>query len=92
MPTVTVTNRKASQALRGEDVVVTLDATDQANLSSILPGQECSISGVAVYGTIARVDSYGISFEVSPLQPNLDFASPTKPGFLAASETIVITT
>ena len=92
MPTVTVTNQKASQALRGEDVVVTLDATDQANLSSILPGQECSISGVAVYGTIARVDSYGISFEVSPLQPNLDFASPTKPGFLAASETIVITT
>jgi|688.fasta_scaffold1966648_2 hypothetical protein len=92
MPTISVTNQKASQALRGEDVVVTLDATDQANLSSILPGQECSISGVAVYGTIARVDSYGISFEVSPLQPNLDFASPTKPGFLAASETIVITT
>lgn len=92
MPTISVTNRKASQALRGEDVVVTLDATDQANLSSILPGQACSISGVAVYGTVARVDSYGISFEVSPLQPNLDFASTTKPGFLAASETIVITT
>lgn len=89
---ISVTNQKASQALRGEDVVVTLDATDQANLSSILPGQECSISGVAVYGIVSRVDSYGISFEVSPLQPNLDFASPTKPGFLAASETIVITT
>lgn len=92
MPTVTVTNRKAAEALRGEGVVVTLNAADQSNLASILPGQACSISGVAVYGTIARVDSYGISFEVSPLQPNLDFASPTKPGFLAASETIVITT
>lgn len=92
MPTITVTNRKASQALRGEDVVVTLNAADQSNLASLLPGQACSISGVAVYGTIARVDSYGISFEVSPLQPNLDFASPAKPGFLAASETIVITT
>lgn len=89
---ISVTNQKASQALRGEDVVVTLDATDQANLSSILPGQECSISGVAVYGIVSRVDNYGISFEVSPLQPNLDFASPAKPGFLAASETIVITT
>ena len=89
---ISVTNQKASQALRGEDVVVTLDATDQANLSSILPGQACSISGVAVYGTVARVDNYGISFEVSPLQPNLDFASPAKPGFLATSETIVITT
>jgi hypothetical protein len=92
MPTVTVTNRKESQALRGEDVVVTLNAADQPNLASILPGQACSISGVAVYGTIARVDSYGISFEVSTLQPNLDFASPSQPGYLAASESIVITT
>lgn len=92
MPTITVTNQKASQALRGEDVVVTLDSTDQSNLANILPGQECSISGVAVYGTIARVDSYGISFEVSPLQPNLDFASPSQPGYLAASASIVITT
>jgi hypothetical protein len=92
MPTVTVTNRKASQALRGEDVVVTLDATDQANLSSILPGQACSISGVAVYGTVARVDTYGISFEVSPLQPNLDFASTSQPGYLASSASIIITT
>ncbi len=89
---ISVTNQKASQALRGEDVVVALSAAEQSNLANILPGQECSISGVAVYGLVSRVDTYGISFEVSPLQPNLDFASPTKPGFLAASETIVITT
>jgi hypothetical protein len=92
MPTISVTNQKASQALRGESVVITLDATDQSNLANIIPGQACSISGVAVYGTVGSVDSYGISFKVAPLQPNLDFASPTKPGFLAASETIVITT
>ena len=92
MPTITVTNQKASQALRGEDVVVTLSAAEQSNLASILPGQECSISGVAVYGTVARVDSYGISFEVTPLRPNLDFASPSQPGYLAASASIVITT
>lgn len=91
MPTLSITNQKASQALRGEDVVVTLSAAAQSNIVSIQPGQSCSISGVAVYGTVSRVDSYGISFEVSPLRPNLNFASPTTPGYLAASETIIIT-
>jgi len=92
MPTISVTNEKASQALRGQDVIVTLGTSDQSNLSSIIPGQSCSISGVAVYGTISKVDSYGISFEVSPLQPNLNFGSPSTPGYLDASETIIITT
>lgn len=92
MPTVTVTNRKAAEALRGEGVVVTLNAADQSNLASLLPGQPCSISGVAVYGTVARVDLYGISFDVNPLQPNLDFASPSQPGYLASGASIVITT
>ncbi len=91
MPTISVTNQKASQALRGEDVIVTLSAAEQSNLSSILPGQSCSISGVAVYGTVTRVDSYGVSFEISPSQPNSAFASTSSPGYLAASETIVIT-
>ena len=89
---ISVTNQKASQALRGEDVVVTLSAAQQSNLANIAPGQACSISGVAVYGVVSRVDSYGISFEVSPLQPNLDFASPSQPGYLASGATIVITT
>lgn len=88
---ISVTNQKASQALRGEDVVVTLSAAQQSNLANIAPGQPCSISGVAVYGVVARVDSYGTSFEVTPLQPNLDFASPSQPGYLASSATIVIT-
>lgn len=92
MPTISVTNRKASQALRGEDVVVTLNSAEQLNLASLLPGQACSISGVAVYGTVSRVDLYGISFEVSPLQPNFDFASPSQPGYLASGATIIITT
>lgn len=91
MSTLSITNQKASQALRGEDVVVTLSAAAQSNLASIVPGQACSISGVAVYGTVSRVDSYGISFEVTPLQPNLNFASPSTPGYLAANETIIIT-
>jgi len=91
MPTLSITNQEASQALRGEDVIVTLSAAAQSNLSIIQPGQSCSISGVPVYGLVSSVDSYGISFEVSPLQPNLDFASPSTPGYLAANETIIIT-
>jgi hypothetical protein len=91
MPTLSITNQKESQALRGEDVVVTLSAAAQSNIISIQPGQSCSISGVAVYGTVSRVDSYGISFQVSPLQPNLNFASPTTPGYLSNGEDITIT-
>lgn len=91
MSTISVTNEKASQALRGQDVIVTLGSSDQSNLASIAPGQSCSISGVPVYGIVSSVDSYGISFEVSPLQPNLDFATPTTPGYLDANETIIIT-
>jgi len=91
MPTLSITNQKASQALRGEDAVVTLSAAAQSNIISIQPGQSCSISGVAVYGTVSRVDSYGISFQVSPLQPNLNFASPTTPGYLSNGEDITIT-
>lgn len=91
MPTVSFTNQKASQALRGQNVIVTIDSIYQANLTSLSPGQSCSISGVAVYGIVSSVDNYGISFEVSPLKPNLDFASPLLPGYLDVNETIIVT-
>ncbi len=86
---ISVENQKSSQALRGEDVVVTLSSAAQSNLASIPVGTECYISGTSVYGSVARVDSYGISLEVSPLQDNLDFASPTHPGYLYGGETVV---
>lgn len=92
MPTITVTNQKASQALRGEDVLVTLSPAEQSNLDSILPGQSCSISGVPVYGIISFVDNYGSSFEITPLLPSLNFSTPSTPGYLAENETIIITT
>jgi hypothetical protein len=86
---ISLVNQKSSQALRGEDVVVTLASGDLSNLDSIPVGTECYISGTSVYGEVARVDSYGTSLEVSPLQPNLDFASPTHPGYLYGNETVV---
>lgn len=86
---ISVTNQKSSQALRGEDVVVTLSAAEQSNLASIPVGTQAYISGTSVYGYVSRVDSYGTSLEVAPVQPNLDFASPTHPGYLYGAETVV---
>lgn len=67
------TNRKASQALRGQGVLVTLDATDSANLDLLAEGQICFANSIGVYGTINRVDYYGHSFSVNPIQPDREF-------------------
>ena len=90
MSTVSFTNRVASQALRGQDVIVALDATDSAKLSSISVGQQASISATSIYGVVSEIDSYGHSFHVTPIQPDFSFASPTKAGYLKASETVVV--
>ena len=86
---ISVENQKSSQALRGEDVVVTFSDIAQATLSTIPVGTEAYISGTSVYGFVSRVDVFGTSLEVSPLQDNLDFASPTHPGYLYGGETVV---
>ena len=90
MPTLSLTNQVASQALRGEDVIVTLSSAQQSNLASLQVGQYCQISGLAVYGTVSSVDSYGTTFEVAPIQPDKAFES--TPGYLAASQTVIVTT
>ena len=86
---ISVENQKSSQALRGEDVVVTFSEIAQATRSSISVGTEAYIDGTSIYGVVSRVDVFGTSLEVSPLQPNLDFASPTHPGYLYGGETVV---
>jgi hypothetical protein len=42
MPTLSLTNQVASQALRGEDVIVTLSSAQQSNLASLQVGQYLS--------------------------------------------------
>jgi len=86
---IAVDNQKSSQALRGEDVVVTFNDIDQAVLSTIPVGTVAYINGTSIYGVVSRVDLYGTSLEVSPIQPNLNFASPTHPGYLYGGESIV---
>ena len=45
---ISLVNQKASQALRGEDVVVTLASGDLSNLANIPVGTEAYIRGTSV--------------------------------------------
>ena len=92
MATTSVTNQVASQALRGQDVIVTLNSSDSANLTNFQVGYQCCISGSSIYGVVSRIDSYGHTFHVTPVQPNLTFSSSSTPGYLNASETVIVST
>lgn len=91
MATIEVTNQKASQSLRGQDVIVTLNSTDAAQLANISVGDAVS-TGSSKSGTVNFVDTYGTSFKVTPLMPTGNMSTTASPGILAASETITITT
>lgn len=85
-----VTNRKASQALRGEAVKVTLDATDSAQLSNMTIGQAATIDSSNNDGYVSRVDLYGHSFQITPNMPNSYLESAAEKGYLSNSETITL--
>lgn len=89
---IQVTNRKASQALRGQSVLVTLNSTDAAQLVNFSEGILCTNDGSGKIGTINRVDYFGNSFSVSPIQPNTDFSSVSPYGYLASGATVTVTT
>lgn len=87
----TVTNIKASQALRGQAVLVTLTADEaQDFMGSFSAGMLCTVQSSGQTGTIRRVDYNGVSFLVDPIQPNTTFASAGEGvyGYLAVSEGI----
>lgn len=86
------TNRKKAQSLLGEAVLVTVDATDQANLYKLVKGQLATNSSSGKTGTIGFIDVYGISFEVVPIQEDRDFASASVYGYLAVGETVTVVT
>jgi len=61
-------NQVASQALRGEDALVTLSSAAAAQyMLSINLGQRCSVNSTGYVGYVSQVDSYGITFKVKPL-------------------------
>lgn len=87
-----VTNRKASQSLRGTSVIVTLDSSDAENLPDFSEGMLCTVSSSGDTGTIYSVDYKGNSFKVIPIQPDKTFQSSTGGvyGYLAVDETVSV--
>lgn len=85
-----VTNRKASQALRGETVKVTLDATDSAQLANMSIGQVATVDSSNNVGYVSRIDLYGHSFQVTPNMPNSYLESTSQKGYLINSEIIIL--
>jgi hypothetical protein len=86
---INVTNRLASQSLKGQAVIVTLDGTDSAQLENFSEGQLVTADATGRTGTIHRVDYFGHSFSVNPIQPDREFGIY---GYLAASATVTVTT
>lgn len=82
-----ITNVKASQALRGQAVIVTL-AGDQADeLAGFSEGMLCTHDQSGATGTINRVDYKGTSFSVNPIQPDRIFGIY---GYLPVNATVTV--
>ena len=86
------TNRKASQSLMGQAVIVTLDSTDAGNLELLAIGQLATNQSSGKTGTIASVDYYGTSFKINPIQPDKNFSSLSTYGYLANGEVVIVNT
>lgn len=84
----TVVNQVSASALRGQNVVVSCNATDAAKLSGFTVGQACTISGNS--GRIAELFLGGTTFLIAPLNQGNRFDSSGTPGVLAATTTITI--
>ena len=92
MATIAVAAQKASQSLKGQDVIVYLNASDvENNLPSIIEGQLCSNDSSSLTGTVSFVDYNGNTFKITPIKPDKTFASTSTPGYMASGETITIT-
>lgn len=84
-----VTNIKASQSLKGQAVLVTLSGSESAELANFSQGMLVTADATGRTGTIHRVDTYGHSFLVNPIQPDKEFGIY---GYLAANATVTVDT
>lgn len=91
MATVNCTNTKTSPALPGASAWVTLSAAESLSVLPVLvEGQLCESESSEATGTIDRIDSFGHSFRVKPIQPDKQFNSGSG-GSLLPDELITIT-
>ena len=91
MATLSFVNQKASQSLNGQAVFVTVASSDLDDLQSISEGMLATNNSSGRTGTVGRVDYFGNGFQVIPIQPNKNFSSVSTYGYLAASETVIVT-
>lgn len=82
-----ITNIKASQALRGQAVIVTLAGDEVDELAGFSEGMLCTHDQSGATGTINRVDYYGTSFSVNPIQPDKTFGIY---GYLPVDATVTV--
>jgi hypothetical protein len=88
MATVTVANTKYSQALRGQDAIVTVTGATHVGYIQQMSVGDPVVCGSAE-GTVSSVDYYGNTFHVTPVQPDYSFS--TVPGYLQSSVNVVVT-
>jgi hypothetical protein len=88
MALITLTNQVASQSLRGENCKITVDLTTQSSeFAQLQVGQQAvNNSGYNCY--VYSVDTYGNSFELTPLQPDFTVGAD---GYVLAGADIDVT-
>lgn len=89
-----LTNQKSSQALRGQNVKITLSAADAATyLDTLYIGMECrDDASFEFLGFIYSIDYKGNSFEVAPIQPDKTFQDAQRKGYFNADSDVFVGT
>jgi hypothetical protein len=92
MPVISITNQVASQALRGQNVKITVDlSTQSAEFAQLQVGQLCENVNGGADGYIYSIDTYGNSFEVAPIAPNFSMQNGSDPGYFSQGTDLDVT-
>lgn len=87
----TCTNRVAAPANAGQNVLVTLDATDSAAiLPTLVAGRQATCGSSSKVGYVDNIDALGNTFEITPTTQATRFDSSSTPYELAVGEVITL--
>jgi hypothetical protein len=84
-----LTNIRASQALRGEVITVTLDPSTDGYPDSGWLNNLVTVDSSGKKGIVSNIDRFGVTFQVTPIQPDRRFDTDSTPGILSAGEQII---
>jgi hypothetical protein len=85
---INVTNQKASQALNGQDAIVTFSQTNYYTIATLAIGGKAGVVSSGKFGTISEVDIPGYTVKVKPASPAARFDSSATPGILNVNEVV----